>query len=106
MALVTVNDTDAKTRDAAANASGTGQLTMFFRVNGAAIYARGANKVPMDLLDGRQSAQATRRLVQSAVEGNFNTLRIWGGGCSDFRITLDRCLAQLFAAPSKTAHAM
>ena len=32
---------------------GTGSLTMFFRVNGAAVYARGGNKIPMELLDGR-----------------------------------------------------
>merc|ERR1719399_1463720 len=34
----------------------------------------------MDLLDGRMSAVSHRRLIQSAVEGNFNMLRIWGGG--------------------------
>lgn len=45
----------------------------------------------MDLLDGRQSAQATRRLVQSAVEGNMNTLRIWGGGIWESRAFFDAC---------------
>jgi beta-mannosidase len=49
---------------------------MFFRVNGAAIYARGGNKIPMDLIDGRLSAIAHRRLVQSAAEGNMNMLRV------------------------------
>jgi hypothetical protein len=80
VALVTINDTDAATRASAAAQDGTGQLTMFFRVNGAPVYARGGNKIPMDLLDGRLSAEAHRRLVQSAVEGNMNTLRVWGGG--------------------------
>ena len=45
VALVTVNDTDASVVAAANNSTGTGQFTMFFRVNGAAVYARGANKV-------------------------------------------------------------
>jgi len=45
VALITVNDTDPSAAAAAANADGTGQLTMFFRVNGAPVYARGANKV-------------------------------------------------------------
>lgn len=45
IALVTVNDTDPTIRASAQNASGTGQFTMFFRVNGAPLYARGANKV-------------------------------------------------------------
>ena len=40
----------------------------YFRVNGAAVYARGGNKIPMDLIDGRLSAVAHRRLVQSAAE--------------------------------------
>lgn len=78
VALVTVNDTDPQV--VAAGGKGTGQLTMFFRVNGAAVYARGGNKVPMDLLDGRMSAEAHRRLVRSAAEGNMNTIRVWGGG--------------------------
>ena len=56
VALVTVNDTDPAV--VAAGGNGTGRLTMFFRVNGAAVYARGANKVQMDLMDGRMSAEA------------------------------------------------
>ena len=56
--------------------NGTGTLTMMFRVNGAATYARGGNKIPMELLDGRMTAVAHRRLVKSAAEGKFNMLRI------------------------------
>ena len=41
-ALVTVNDTDAATVANNASAEGTGTHGMFFRVNGAAIYSRGA----------------------------------------------------------------
>ena len=61
------------------------------RVNGAAVYSRGGNKIPMDLLDGRMSATAHRRLVQSAAEGNFNTLRIWGGAIWEPRAFYDAC---------------
>ena len=43
----------------------------------------------MDLMDGRITADATYRLVQSAVEGNFNTLRIWGGGIWEPRAFFD-----------------
>ncbi len=56
---------------------------MFFRVNGAAIYARGGNKIPMDLIDGRLSAIAHRRLVQSAAEGNMNMLRVFKARLGD-----------------------
>ena len=62
---------------------------MFFRVNGAAVYARGAIKVPMDLMEGRMTAAAHHRLVQSAVEANFNTIRVWGGGIWEPRAFLE-----------------
>ena len=75
VALVTVNDTDSATAATAATQDGSGQLTMFFRVNGAPMFARGGNKIPMELLDGRMSAAGHRRLVQSAAEANFNMLR-------------------------------
>ena len=79
LVLVTINDTDSEAAASAANADGTGQFTMFFRCNGAAIYSRGANKIPMELMEGRMSGDAHRRLVQSAAEGRMNTLRVWGG---------------------------
>ena len=89
VALVTVNDTDAATAAKAATQDGSGQLTMFFRVNGAPMYARGGNKIPMELLDGRMSAAGHRRLVQSAAEANFNMLRIWGGAIFEPRAFYD-----------------
>ena len=76
VALVTINDTDPATVVAAQTQNGNGEFTMMFRVNGAAVYARGGSVVPMDLLNGRLSAEAHRRLVESAAEGNMNVLRI------------------------------
>ena len=69
VAMVTVNDTDPAIVARATSQDGTGSLTMMFRVNGAPLYARGGNKIPMELLDGRMTAVAHRRLVQSAAEG-------------------------------------
>jgi hypothetical protein len=43
VALVTYDDSDPKQRTAAAHASGSGQHGMLFRVNGVALWARGAN---------------------------------------------------------------
>ena len=62
---------------------------MFFRVNGAVVYARGANKVPMELMEGRMTAYAHQRLVQSAALGRFNMLRVWGGGVWEPRAFYD-----------------
>ena len=75
--LVTGNDTDPSTL---AGKDGSGSFTMRFKVNGADIWSRGANVIPMEELEGRTSDGAHRALVQSAVDGGMNTLRIWGGG--------------------------
>ena len=37
------------------------------------------------------SDAAHRRLVQSAVEGGFNTLRLWGGGIFQYDAWYDAC---------------
>ena len=80
VALSTGNDTDSQYVHANEGADGTDVFGMKLRVNGAAVYARGANIVPMDTQEGRFSALAHQRLVRSAAEGNMNVLRIWGGG--------------------------
>ncbi|MES2969351.1 MAG: glycoside hydrolase family 2 protein [Pseudomonadota bacterium] len=51
-----------------------------FRVNGHDTFARGANWIPADALAGRITVDATRDLLQSAVDANMNMIRIWGGG--------------------------
>ena len=79
-ALVTINDTDAATVASNASADGSGTHGMFFRVNGAAIYSRGANMVPMEELEGRMSGTSHRILVKSSADAGMNTLRVWGGG--------------------------
>jgi hypothetical protein len=81
-ALVTVNDTDDSLINAIVrnNSEGSGMHGMFLRVNGAPIWSRGANVVPMDQLEGRLMDEAHRIMVHSAAEANMNMLRIWGGG--------------------------
>jgi beta-mannosidase len=51
-----------------------------FRVNGHDVFARGANWIPADALSGRITQEATRALLQSAVDANMNMIRVWGGG--------------------------
>ena len=79
-ALVTGNDTNPEYVKASVGQDGTSDLGMFWRVNGAPIWSRGANMIPMDELEGRLDDDAHMRLVQSSAEANFNTLRVWGGG--------------------------
>lgn len=61
-----------------ANQDGSGNLTMRWKVNGANIFSRGADIIPMEWLDGRQTTRAYYRMLQSAIDANFNTLRIDG----------------------------
>jgi len=88
---------------------------MFFRINGVAMWSRGANMIPMEELEGRMSSEAHRVLVRSAVDGGMNTLRVWGGGmflpdvwydaCDDLGIIVyhDMQYAQSGHSPAATA---
>ena len=54
--------------------------SFLFKVNGHPVFCRGANWIPADALPGRITPEATRGLLQSAVDANMNMLRVWGGG--------------------------
>ena len=90
-ALVTVNDTNATIVTESKGANGSGTFGMFFRINGAAIFSRGANLVPTDMLDGRLDAIAYHTLVQSSASSHFNMIRIWGGGIYAPDVFYDTC---------------
>jgi hypothetical protein len=80
-ALVTGNDTDPEWVVANKNGDGSATHGMYWRVNGAAIFAKGSSMVPMEELEGRMTAEAHYELVKSAATGGFNTLRVWGAIC-------------------------
>jgi len=51
-----------------------------FVINGVKIFAMGANYIPQDNLLSRINPERTEKLINTAVDANFNILRIWGGG--------------------------
>ena len=51
-----------------------------FRVNGRDVFAKGANWIPADALNGRITRDGVRGLLQSAVDAHMNMIRVWGGG--------------------------
>ncbi|MGN0853517.1 MAG: glycoside hydrolase family 2 protein, partial [Kiritimatiellia bacterium] len=53
---------------------------MAFRVNGVEIFCKGANWIPCDAFESRQTAEKYRDLLQSAATANMNMIRLWGGG--------------------------
>ena len=79
-AIVTGNDTNAAYVEQNADADGTDTQGMRFRINGAPLFVRGANVIPMDNNEGRYTAAGHRRMVLSAAQGGMNIMRIWGGG--------------------------
>lgn len=50
-------------------------------VNGLTVFAMGADYIPEDHLLGRTSREKTRALLKQCQRANFNTIRVWGGGC-------------------------
>jgi beta-mannosidase len=61
------------------------------RANGAPLAIFGANMIPVDMLEGRYSADAVTRLVASAAEAHMNILRVWGGGIYQSPAFYDAC---------------
>jgi len=67
--------------------------TFYFRVNGIAMYMRGANFIPIDSFPSRVTAQDRRYILESAAASNMNMVRVWGGGMyqpDDFYETADK----------------
>ncbi len=63
----------------------------YFKVNGKRIWARGANWVPTDILQNFSEDKKYQTLLNLAKDGNFNMLRIWGGGVVEKDIFYDLC---------------
>jgi len=55
-------------------------LSMFFRVNGRDIFAKGANWIPVDALPSGQDENKIRHLLESSARVHMNMIRVWGGG--------------------------
>ena len=62
-----------------------------FVINGVKIFAMGANYIPMDNLLSRITPERQDELIRWALDANFNTLRVWGGGYYPEDHFYDRC---------------
>ena len=54
--------------------------SFYFKVNGQAIFAKGANYVPQSSFPSAVSAIDHKRLIKQVKDANMNMLRVWGGG--------------------------
>jgi len=60
-------------------------------VNGIKIFAKGANYIPEDNILARCNKERTEKLIKNAVNANFNSLRVWGGGIYPEDYFFDLC---------------
>ncbi|XP_042325084.1 beta-mannosidase isoform X2 [Sceloporus undulatus] len=59
---------------------GSPGLSFYFRINGIPVFLKGSNWIPADSFQDRVTPGMLRLLLQSTVDANMNTLRVWGGG--------------------------
>ena len=60
-------------------------------VNDTPIFSKGANWIPADSFVTRLKDEDYRSLLESAIDANMNTLRIWGGGIYEPDIFYELC---------------
>ncbi len=65
--------------------------SFYFQVNGEPVFMKGANYIPQDIFLSRVDDGDYEKLIKSAVEANFNMLRVWGGGIYEKDIFYDLC---------------
>ena len=54
--------------------------SFYFSINDKPVYAKGANMIPLDVFLPRVQREDYERLIDQALDANFNMLRVWGGG--------------------------
>ena len=65
--------------------------SFYFELNGEPVFMKGANYIPQDIFLSRVSDEDYENLIKSAVDANFNMLRVWGGGVYEKDIFYDLC---------------
>ncbi len=61
------------------------------QVNGVDVFVKGSNWIPVECFTGEVTDEKYRRLVELAAKGNFNMLRVWGGGIYEKDVFYDIC---------------
>ena len=80
--VLTTPDVDAK---------GKPGSRMAVRVNNRELFMRGANWIPCDAFESRQTPARYRDLLTSAANANMNMIRLWGGGQFEKDCFYDLC---------------
>lgn len=67
------------------------RLECKFIVNDVPVFAKGSNWVPIECFLGEATREKYERLLTLAKQGNFNMLRVWGGGVYEDDAFYDIC---------------
>ena len=62
-----------------------------FAINGVPVFAKGANWIPADAIENRQTPDRYRQLLGDAAKANMNMIRVWGGGKFERDCFYDLC---------------
>lgn len=65
--------------------------SFYFKVNGKALFAKGANYIPQDVFLPRVQPRQYEELIVAVKEANMNMLRVWGGGIYERDLFYDLC---------------
>ena len=65
--------------------------SFYFKLNDNPVFMKGANYIPQDIFLNRIQNDEYERIIKSAVDANFNMLRVWGGGIYEKEIFYDLC---------------
>lgn len=63
----------------------------YFKINGKAVFMRGANYIPLDVFLPRVEESRYRHLLLAARNAGMNMLRVWGGGIYERDIFYNLC---------------
>ncbi|MCE3294580.1 MAG: hypothetical protein K0R65_294 [Crocinitomicaceae bacterium] len=65
--------------------------SFYFKINGKAIFCKGANMIPQDVFPSRVKDADIIKLVQEAYDANMNMIRVWGGGYYQDELFYQNC---------------
>lgn len=68
-----------------------GRNAFAFVLNGVRLFAKGANWIPADNFIGAIPKERYRDLIDLAVEGSMNMLRVWAGGIYEKDVFYEEC---------------
>ena len=63
----------------------------YFKLNGQAVFMKGANYIPQDMFIPRVKEEQYHQLLGDVKAANMNMLRVWGGGIYEQDIFYDLC---------------